>query len=133
MPMVGTEYECETQCNNSPECLGFSWSAAADTNLQTNCWLKRTLDNRDTHQKSYVTYVKPGVSLPNPCPYSDRSNMGDNYQLSCYDINQDGQGNVSATCQRMNGRWQQTSINVCNTPIKIQNCDGNLVGNDGQC
>ena len=66
MPMIGTENECETQCDNNPLCLGFSWASGTDTSVKSNCWLKQNIDNKDLWQTSYVTYVKPVPTTPVP-------------------------------------------------------------------
>ena len=70
---------------------------------------------------------------PPPCPYLNRNNMGDNYQESCSNISMDNNGLVSASCRDVNGNNVDTSINVCNIPVRIQNCNGHLVAAAGDC
>ena len=62
MPINGTENECETQCDNNPLCLGFSWASGTDTSVKSSCWLKQNINNKDYNQGSYVTYVKPIIT-----------------------------------------------------------------------
>jgi hypothetical protein len=66
MPINGTENECETQCDNNPLCLGFSWASDTNTSVKSNCWLKQNIDKKDLWQTSYVTYVKPVPTTPVP-------------------------------------------------------------------
>ena len=64
-PMTGTLSACQSACDASSSCLGFSRLKTTADGTQDSCWLKQTLSPPSAGQ-AYRTYVKGTAASPPP-------------------------------------------------------------------
>jgi len=58
-PMNGTLLECQTRCENEPNCIGFSREKSILDNQTGVCYLKQSAPGLKYNNTTWNTYVKP--------------------------------------------------------------------------
>ena len=57
-PILGTVAQCQTVCNSTPGCVGFSRAKNQATTAVAQCWLKANISRSISNDSTWQTYVK---------------------------------------------------------------------------